>query len=108
MKPITGLITGNVDAKLVAPNLKSNYQYLESQLASAPQSGPYLCGPELTGADILLSFPLGAARGGRAGGFSKEAYPLLWAYVGRLQEREGYKRAVEKIVQVEGSYDASL
>ena len=108
IKPLTGMITGAVDSKFLTPNIKSNFDFLESQLASSPNNGEFLCGDELTGADILMSFPLGAARGGRSGGFTKEAYPLMWAYVDRLQGREAYKRAVEKIVEVEGSYDASL
>lgn len=106
IKPLTGLITGAVDSKFLAPNLKSNFSFLESQLASSPDNGSFLCGADLTGADILMSFPLGAARG-RAG-LTKEAYPKLWAYVERLEGREAYKKAVERVVEIEGSYDSSL
>lgn len=90
----------------INPNLKNNFEFLESQLKSAPNGGGFLCGSKLTGADILMSFPLGAAKG--RSGFSKDKYPALWAYVDRLVEMDGYKKAIQKIVEVEGSFDPSL
>ena len=100
------MITGAVESKFLLPNLETHFGFLESQIASSPDGGGYLCGPELTAADILMSFPLSAAKG-RAG-FSEEKHPKLWAYVDKLEATEGYKRAVQKIVEVEGSYDPSL
>lgn len=75
-------------------------------MASSPNQGEYLCGPKLTGADIVMSFPLGAAKG-RAG-FKKETHPKLWAYVDKLEAHDGFKRAAEKIVQIEGSFSPNL
>ncbi|KAL8760368.1 MAG: hypothetical protein Q9184_003374 [Pyrenodesmia sp. 2 TL-2023] len=106
IRPIVNAIAGNVESLYLNPNLASNFSFLESQVKSAPNGGGYLCGSELTGADILMSFPLGAAKG--RSGFTEEKYPALWAYVGRLEEIEGYKRAVQKIIDVEGSYNPSL
>ena len=88
------------------PNLENNFNFLENQVKSAPDGGGYLCGSKLTGADILLSFPLGAAKG-RAG-LSKEKYPALYEYVDRMEAIEGNKKAVQKIIDVEGSYNPSL
>ena len=88
------------------PNFKTHFEFLENQIANSPNGGQYLCGSELTGADIMMSFPLGAAKG-RAG-FSKEKHPKLWAYVERLESMEGYKKAVKKIVDVNGYYDPNL
>ena len=88
------------------PNLEQNFSLLEDQVKSAPNGGGYLCGSKLTGADIMLSFPLGAAKGRST--FSKEKYPALWDYVDRLEAMDGYKKAVQKIIDVEGSYDPSL
>lgn len=79
---------------------------MEGQIASSPENGQYLCGKNLTGADILLSFPLIAARG-RAG-LTKEKYPKLWAYVDRLENEAGYKKAVEKIVEIDGKFEATF
>jgi glutathione S-transferase len=53
-----------------------------------------------------MSFPLQVAHG-RAG-LTKEKYPKLSAYLDRLQEREAYKRAVQKIEEIDGSYTANL
>ena len=106
VKPITNAIVANVKSVFLEPNLKNNFSFLESQIGSSPKGGQYLCGTELAGADILLSFPLMAARG-RAG-LSKEKYPKLWAYTERLEAREAYKKAIQKIIDIEGSYDSTL
>lgn len=106
IKPVVLLITGAVESKFLNPNLKLHFDFLESQIATSPNGGQYLCGTQLTGADILMSFPLGAAKG--RSGFSKEKHPKLWAYVDRMEALDGYKKAVQKIVDVEGSYDPAL
>ncbi|KAL8671919.1 MAG: hypothetical protein Q9168_003594 [Polycauliona sp. 1 TL-2023] len=106
IRPIASAITGNIESMFLKPNLESNFDFLESQVKSAPDGGGFLCGSKLTGADILLSFPLGAAKG-RAG-LSEEKYPALFAWVNRMEDMEGNKKAVQKIIEVEGSYDPSL
>ena len=78
IKPISNLITGAIESKYLAPNFKTNFDFLESQIASSPDGGEYLCGPELSGADIMMSFPLGAARN-RVPVFTQENHPKLWA-----------------------------
>jgi glutathione S-transferase len=88
------------------PNFKKHLDFLESQMASSPNGGEYLCGKEMTGADIMMSFPLEAMKS-RAG-LTKEKYPLLWAYVDRLESREASKKAVQDIVDREGIYQSTL
>jgi glutathione S-transferase len=88
------------------PNFKTHYCFLESQLETSPDGGEFLCGKEITGADILMEFPLVA--GARRSGMSKEDYPKLSAYIEKLHERNAYKRAVEKIELVEGSFKTNL
>lgn len=100
------MIAGKLDSMFVQPNLKTNFDFLESQLASSPNGGEYLCGQSLTGADILLSFPLEAAQG-RAG-MTADKYPRLCEYIERLQARDAYKRAVQKIIDIEGEYNPLL
>ena len=106
IKPVTLMLTGAVESKYLEPNLRTNLQFLEDQLKTSPGEGKYLCGTEMTGADIVMSFPLGAAKG-RAG-LTEDKYPKLCAYVEMLQEREAYKKAIEEIVRIEGKYDPSL
>ncbi len=52
----------------------------------------FFVGSDLTGADIMMSFPLEAAR---ARGILSN-YPALSAFVERIQERPAYVRALEK------------
>lgn len=40
-------------------------------------------------------------------GLTKEKYPRLAAYVESLEAEEGYKRGVEEIVKIEGSYEVA-
>ena len=106
IKPISNAIVNNINSMFLEPNFRTTFDFLESQIASSPNGGDYLCGTELTGADIMMSFPLAAAKG-RAG-FSKKKHPKLWAYAERLESKEAYKKAIQKIVDVEGSYDPNL
>lgn len=88
------------------PNFKTHYTFLESQLETSPDGGDFLCGKDITGADMLMEFPLVA--GGSRSGMTKEAFPKLNAYIEKLHEREAYKRAVEKIELTEGSFKTNL
>ena len=106
IRPLANMITGAVESNFLQPNFATQFDFLENQIATSPNGGEYLCGPELTAADILMSFPLGAARGRT--GFTKEKHPKLWAYVDKLEATDGYKRAAQRIIDTEGSYDPSL
>lgn len=98
LRPVITPIVGLVESRFLDPNLSTQLSFLESQLETAPnvsaETPPYLTGPELSGADIMLSYPLLAGKS-RAG-LTEEKYPKLWAYLERLQAHDGFKRAVEK------------
>ncbi|EKD13089.1 uncharacterized protein L3040_007172 [Drepanopeziza brunnea f. sp. 'multigermtubi'] len=106
IKPITGRIAGTVNSSFLDPNFQSTYEFLEGQIASSPDGGKYLCGPRLTGADILISFPLIAGRSRT--GLTKEKFPKLSEYVDRMEAEPGYKKSVEKIIEIDGSFSATL
>lgn len=106
IKPVTNAVAGKVESGFLAPNLKTHYDFLEGQLKTSPNGGGFLCGKEITAADIMLSFPLEA--GQSRSGFTKEDYPQVWEYIDRLHEREAYKRAVQKIVDIEGEFKTNL
>jgi len=53
---------------------------------------PYFAGDELTGADIMMSFPLEAAAA-RAGLDSSRRH--VWAWLQRIHERPAYQRALK-------------
>ncbi|EGP89879.1 unnamed protein product [Zymoseptoria tritici ST99CH_1A5] len=99
IKPITKTIAGRVDAAYLTANYATHFAFLESQLASSPQGGKYLCGKDLTAADILMSFPIMAAK---AQLLKKAEYPKLYAYAEMLEGHEGFKRSVKYIEEVTG------
>ncbi|KAI9709099.1 MAG: hypothetical protein M1820_003545 [Bogoriella megaspora] len=100
VRPITRAITNRVQSTFLAQNVKANFDFLEQQLETSPSGGEFLCGKELTGADILMIFPLEAAHG--AGLFNSETHPKLVAYVKRLQEREASLKAEKRIEETTG------
>ncbi|OXV09213.1 hypothetical protein Egran_03025 [Elaphomyces granulatus] len=102
IKPITRMITGKIESVYLNENLNTHFSFLESQIQSAPDGGPFLCGRHLTAADIFMSFPLIAVSGRST--ISRQQYPAVFAYVDRLKEADGYKRAVAKIIEVDGSF----
>ncbi|TAQ87119.1 hypothetical protein B7494_g4586 [Chlorociboria aeruginascens] len=106
IKPITSSIASKINTAFLDPNFATHFSFLESQLSTSPEEGKYLCGPNLTAADILLSFPLMAAKSRT--GLTKEKYPLLWGYTERLEGENGYKKAMEKIVAIEGKFEATF
>ncbi|KAI7219725.1 hypothetical protein KC317_g8729, partial [Hortaea werneckii] len=72
--------------------------FLDSEVASSPNGGQYLCGTEITAADILMSFPLIAGKGK----IDRQEYPKLTAYMDRLEGHEGYKESIKKIEEISG------
>ncbi|KAA8651375.1 hypothetical protein EYZ11_008324 [Aspergillus tanneri] len=105
IKPIPRLVASKIESVFVSRNLFANFDFLEGQLRTAPNGGSFLCGKELTAADIMMSFPVIAAS---TRGPLNEKYPMLKAYADRLQQQEGYKRAVAKVEEVNGKFEASL
>lgn len=100
IKPITRGITQKFEDLYFGPNYKAQFGFLEGQLASSPDGGEYLCGKDLSAVDILMSFPMIAAKS-RAG-VTQEAYPTLFAYITRIEENEGYKKSIKKIEELTG------
>lgn len=88
VKPIVRKITGSVRASFIDPQLKLHLDYIEQTLAGKK----WFLGEQLTGADIMMSFPLQAlvAKG-------LEGYPNINAYVKRIEQDPAYQRAEQKI-----------
>ncbi|ETI19790.1 hypothetical protein G647_08803 [Cladophialophora carrionii CBS 160.54] len=106
IKPITNSVAGKIESGYLQRNFKSHYDFLEGQLSTSPDGGDYFCGKNLTAADIMLSFPLEA--GQSRSGFTASQYPKVWAYIDRIHQRDAYKRAVAKIIEVEGDFKTTL
>ncbi|PQE14589.1 hypothetical protein CJF32_00009785 [Rutstroemia sp. NJR-2017a WRK4] len=101
LRPITGLVAHKFHSAFLDNEYATHLSFLETQIKTS--SGKYLCGDHLTGADIIMSFPLIAARE-KSGAFTKERYPELMAYLERLENEKGYKKAVEIVVEREGEF----
>ncbi|KAK6525013.1 hypothetical protein TWF281_011903 [Arthrobotrys megalospora] len=99
IKPITGRIADQLSKPYITPNLVSNYDYLENLL----KDQPFFAGNELSGADILLSFPVESAAGRVGGWFNKGKYPNLFAWMDGIKERPAYKQAYDRIEKVEAN-----
>lgn len=112
VRPITSAAANAIVSNFIFPNAQKHLRMLDGQLATS--GGRYLCGDSLTAADILMSFPLIAAKGrwdgmGRwEGGSWAKAHPRVAEYVERLEAEEGYRRSVEKIEAVDGKFSPTL
>ena len=106
IRPLTNSIATRIETSYLKSEFELHYRFLEDQLASSPDGGDYLCGKEITGADILMSFPIEA--GNSRSRIKQEQFPKVFAYVERLYQREAYKRATEKIIEVEGRFKMTL
>ncbi|KAK6539879.1 hypothetical protein TWF694_008716 [Orbilia ellipsospora] len=99
IRPITGRIADQLSKGFVMPNLVANYDFLESLV----KDQPYFAGNELSGADIMLAYPIENAQERLGGWYNKEKYPSLYAWLERVKERPAYKRANDKVTEVEAN-----
>jgi len=88
--PILGKIIANkVDATFTNAEIRSHVSFVEAEL----EGRAWLTGDELTGADVMMSYPLQAAMSRGAPG---EAFPRVEAYLAQIDARPAYKRAIER------------
>ncbi|WQF86354.1 Putative glutathione S-transferase, Thioredoxin-like superfamily, glutathione transferase family [Colletotrichum destructivum] len=117
VRPLTSAVASKIYSLVLFPTAQKHLAMLESFLKTAPgvasSSSPpgeaFLCGPDLTAADILISFALvtaeteGAwdAMGHWPGGSARAAHPILFEYIDRLRKQPGYQKVVEKVKEIE-------
>ena len=89
IKPVARGISNKVMDLMVRPNLKRQLDYMESELGRSA----WFAGAALTGADIMMSFPLEAAAQ-RAG--LDASRPKLMAFLKRIHARPAYKLALKR------------
>ena len=100
IRPISRSIATRVEDAFLTPNFSTHFAFLEQQLSTSPGNGKFLAGPNLTGADIMMEYPL---EGGKTrAGLDKEKYPKIHAYLDMLHERDGYKRAIKRTEEATG------
>ncbi|KAI1277594.1 putative glutathione S-transferase [Xylaria sp. FL0933] len=107
LRPVTSIVANQVLSSFVVPNLKAQLAFLEKQLETS--GGDFLCGKNLTSADVLLSFGLVSIKdrleefGSWPTGGPKAVYPKLFTYIARLESQPGYKKSIEKIKEIDSS-----
>lgn len=88
VKPIVRSIASKVRSRFIQPNLKNNFDFVEQELGKSE----WFAGPELTGADIQMSFPLegAAARAPELLG------PRSRAFLDKIHARPAYQKALAR------------
>jgi glutathione S-transferase len=88
VRPIAKAIVNGVGTGFLEPNLATHLAFIDAELAKSA----WLAGDALSGADVMMSFPLEAVLA-RAGG---DRFPRIAAYVKKIEARPAYKRALER------------
>jgi glutathione S-transferase len=88
VRPIARLIAGTVSSKFVDPNLTTHLAFLGDHLGKHA----WFAGDAFTAADVQMSYPIEGAVARAAGGVS----PKLTEWLGRIQARPAYRRALER------------
>ncbi|TFK28578.1 thioredoxin-like protein [Coprinopsis marcescibilis] len=93
LRPILSLIFGQLDTRLVQPELQRNIELVEKHLEKS-KSPWFAGGPEPTAADYQMMFALSVLLEFENGAL---AGPKLKAYVEMVKQRPAFKRALEKV-----------
>jgi glutathione S-transferase len=103
IRPVTSRISGSVKTEFLEPNFDTHFAFIEEQLATS--GGRYLCGDKLTGADIMMGYPILVVTSDHGPAtVNRERFPHMFAYAAALQATESYNKAVKKVVALEGEY----
>jgi glutathione S-transferase len=89
VKPIARGISNKVMDMMVRPNLKRQLDFMEAELGRSA----WFAGDALTGADVMMSFPLEAAAQ-RAG--LNASRPRLMAFLQAIHARPAYQAALKR------------
>ncbi|MCW1987704.1 UNVERIFIED_ORG: glutathione S-transferase [Sphingomonas sp. R1F5B] len=81
-------IMGKLALKRIQPMIDVHLDFVERELASRP----WFAGPAMTAADVMMSFPIEAARA-RAGLDQTRPHTIAW--LDKIQALPAYRRAIE-------------
>ena len=94
VKPIIKVVANKVLSDFVNPNIQRILKFIEGSL----EGKKWFLGEQLSGADIIMSFPLEASV---TRGLVDKRYPNIKAYVERIHQQPAYQSALKK----GGKYD---
>jgi glutathione S-transferase len=86
IRPVGNMIAKTVQTSYLAPQIERQLDLMETELSRSP----WFAGQEITGADIMMSFPVEAARSRNGLG----ARPRLGAWLTGIHARPAYQRAL--------------
>jgi glutathione S-transferase len=89
VKPFARMIARRAKDSFILPQLTTHLAFMEGEL----EKSPWFAGPEITAADVQMSYPIEAARS-RAG-ITKASHPRLHAFLEHVHARPAYQRAIE-------------
>ncbi|WP_066648608.1 MULTISPECIES: glutathione S-transferase family protein [Sphingomonas] len=81
---------GKTAMKRIQPMIDNHLDYIESELAQRP----WFAGDEISAADVMMSFPLEAARS--RGGLDNGRRPATIAWLAKVHARPAYQTALAK------------
>jgi glutathione S-transferase len=88
IRPVGRMIGKTVQTSYLAPQIERQLDLMEAELGRSA----WFAGAEITGADVMMSFPVEAAKS-RAGLGTR---PKLAAWLEKVHARPAYQRALEK------------
>ncbi|KAL2829385.1 hypothetical protein BJY01DRAFT_261265 [Aspergillus pseudoustus] len=100
VRPLARAIAWQLEKQYVKNTLVTHIEFLEDELSKQGNKGDFFVGDKLTGADIMMSFPVEVLKA--RGDLDSGRYPFLVRYLERLKSRETWKRADAKIFEVTG------
>tara|TARA_B110001454_G_scaffold16145_1_gene14505 strand:- start:87 stop:755 length:669 start_codon:yes stop_codon:yes gene_type:complete len=86
LRPFARMIEIGINQKLIGPQYKSNFEFLDKELSSRP----WFAGNDFTAADIQMSYPLEAAA---SRGLTKSKVHIA-KWIQSIQARPAYQRAI--------------
>lgn len=91
VKPVVRKVSSKAQNSFIRPQTELHLRHVEQSL----QNSDWLMGGSISGADIMMSYPLQAA----AVRSDLSSYPNIRAYLARIEADEAYQRAVQKAGQ---------
>jgi glutathione S-transferase len=88
LRPVGRMIGKTVQTSYLAPQIERQLDLMEAELGRSA----WFAGPELTGADVMMSFPVEAAASRNGLG----SRPKLAAWLQTVHARPAYRRALER------------
>jgi glutathione S-transferase len=89
VRPVAKAIARQVRSSYIEPSLAAVLALMEAELGKST----WFAGEDLTGADVMMSFPVEAAAARATLG---SEYPRLEAFLDRVHARPAYRRALER------------